>query len=69
MNALILRCDNDDSRKAWQSRLQGAIYHASVGPLFRFNLLKKGSKIKVVEEEGTGNLVTNSQRTLCNLNL
>ncbi|XWS62075.1 hypothetical protein CRYUN_Cryun07bG0179900 [Craigia yunnanensis] len=29
VNALILRCDNDDSRKAWQSRLQGAIYHAS----------------------------------------
>ncbi|GKU95670.1 hypothetical protein SLEP1_g9001 [Rubroshorea leprosula] len=30
VNALILGCDSDDSRKAWQSRLQGAIYHASV---------------------------------------
>ncbi|KAK8614167.1 hypothetical protein V6N13_122539 [Hibiscus sabdariffa] len=29
VNALILQCDNDDSRKAWQSRLQGAIYNAS----------------------------------------
>ncbi|XP_052881690.1 uncharacterized protein LOC108482794 [Gossypium arboreum] len=28
-NALILRCDNDDSRKAWHSRLQGVIYHTS----------------------------------------
>ncbi|KAJ7944655.1 pleckstrin-likey (PH) domain-containing protein [Quillaja saponaria] len=28
-NALILRCDSDDSRKTWQSRLQGAIYRAS----------------------------------------
>ncbi|KAF5735104.1 hypothetical protein HS088_TW15G00604 [Tripterygium wilfordii] len=29
VNALILRCDSDDSRRIWQSRLQGAIYHAS----------------------------------------
>ncbi|XP_022737877.1 uncharacterized protein LOC111290709 isoform X2 [Durio zibethinus] len=29
VNALILWCDNDDSRKAWQSHLQRAIYHAS----------------------------------------
>ncbi|XVF52445.1 hypothetical protein PTKIN_Ptkin05aG0018700 [Pterospermum kingtungense] len=29
VNALILWCDNDDLRKAWQSRLQGAIYRAS----------------------------------------
>ncbi|KAK9984845.1 hypothetical protein SO802_034370 [Lithocarpus litseifolius] len=29
VNALILRCDSDDSRKSWQSRLQGAIYRAS----------------------------------------
>ncbi|TYI15495.1 hypothetical protein ES332_A08G190100v1 [Gossypium tomentosum] len=29
VNALILQCDDDDSRKAWQRRLQGAIYHAS----------------------------------------
>ncbi|PPR99880.1 hypothetical protein GOBAR_AA20786 [Gossypium barbadense] len=28
-NALILRCDNDDLRKAWHSRLQGVIYHTS----------------------------------------
>ncbi|KAA8522113.1 hypothetical protein F0562_012573 [Nyssa sinensis] len=28
-NALILRFDSDDSRKTWQSRLQGAIYRAS----------------------------------------
>ncbi|XP_042953951.1 uncharacterized protein LOC122290372 isoform X2 [Carya illinoinensis] len=28
-NALILRCDSDDSRKVWHSRLQGAIYRAS----------------------------------------
>ncbi|CAK7336101.1 unnamed protein product [Dovyalis caffra] len=30
-NALILRCDSDDSQRNWQSRLQGAIYRAS-GP-------------------------------------
>ncbi|KAK4844286.1 hypothetical protein QYF36_018501 [Acer negundo] len=29
VNALILRCDSDDSRKTWKSRLQGAIYSAS----------------------------------------
>ncbi|KAH7549714.1 hypothetical protein JRO89_XS13G0070800 [Xanthoceras sorbifolium] len=29
INALILRCDSDDSRKTWKSRLQGAIYSAS----------------------------------------
>ncbi|WCJ20748.1 hypothetical protein M5689_002962 [Euphorbia peplus] len=29
VNALILRYDSDDSRKNWQSRLQGAIYRAS----------------------------------------
>ncbi|KAK6251014.1 hypothetical protein SCA6_005019 [Theobroma cacao] len=29
VNALILLCDSDDSRKAWQTRLQGAIYLAS----------------------------------------
>ncbi|XP_058084436.1 uncharacterized protein LOC131232245 isoform X2 [Magnolia sinica] len=29
VNALILRCDNDDSRRTWQNRLQGAIYRAS----------------------------------------
>ncbi|KAM6557396.1 hypothetical protein CsatB_004415 [Cannabis sativa] len=28
-NALILQCESDDSRKTWQSRLQGAIYRAS----------------------------------------
>ncbi|KAL5551261.1 hypothetical protein UlMin_001437, partial [Ulmus minor] len=28
-SALILRCDSDDLRKTWQSRLQGAIYRAS----------------------------------------
>ncbi|KAE8055526.1 hypothetical protein FH972_012359 [Carpinus fangiana] len=28
-NALILRCESDDSRKSWQSRLLGAIYRAS----------------------------------------
>ncbi|XP_037495569.1 uncharacterized protein LOC105636609 isoform X2 [Jatropha curcas] len=28
-NALILLCDSDDSRRNWQSRLQGAIYRAS----------------------------------------
>ncbi|KAL4281357.1 hypothetical protein GQ457_03G021640 [Hibiscus cannabinus] len=27
VNALILRCDNNDSRKAWHCRLQEAIYH------------------------------------------
>ncbi|KAL6985853.1 hypothetical protein U1Q18_019226 [Sarracenia purpurea var. burkii] len=30
VNALILRCESDDSRRSWQSRLQGAIYRASV---------------------------------------
>ncbi|GAV77402.1 PH domain-containing protein/DUF946 domain-containing protein/DUF1162 domain-containing protein/Chorein_N domain-containing protein, partial [Cephalotus follicularis] len=30
VNALILRCDSSDARKTWQSRLQGAIYRASV---------------------------------------
>ncbi|XAR70581.1 hypothetical protein NMG60_11027484 [Bertholletia excelsa] len=29
LNALILRCDSDDSRRNWQNRLQGAIYRAS----------------------------------------
>ncbi|XP_058190168.1 uncharacterized protein LOC131307586 isoform X5 [Rhododendron vialii] len=29
-NALILRCDSEDSKKTWQNRLQGAIYRASV---------------------------------------
>lgn len=29
VNALILRCDSDESRKMWQSRLQGAIYRTS----------------------------------------
>ncbi|KAJ7011238.1 hypothetical protein NC653_001613 [Populus alba x Populus x berolinensis] len=29
VNALILRCDSDDSQRNWQSRLQGAIYSAS----------------------------------------
>ncbi|KAL6008541.1 hypothetical protein ACLOJK_034054 [Asimina triloba] len=29
-NALILRCDNDDSRQNWQNHFQGAIYRASV---------------------------------------
>ncbi|KAK3008800.1 hypothetical protein RJ639_013898 [Escallonia herrerae] len=29
-NALILRFESDDSRRTWQSRLQGAIYRASV---------------------------------------
>ncbi|GAB4857735.1 hypothetical protein Ancab_015642 [Ancistrocladus abbreviatus] len=28
-NALILRCDSDDVRRIWQSRLQSAIYYAS----------------------------------------
>ncbi|XP_051144600.1 uncharacterized protein LOC127260739 isoform X2 [Andrographis paniculata] len=28
-NALILRCDSENSRKTWQSYLQGAIYRAS----------------------------------------
>ncbi|KAJ0048722.1 hypothetical protein Pint_15724 [Pistacia integerrima] len=29
VNALILRCDSNDSRKTWKNRLQGAIYSAS----------------------------------------
>lgn len=29
VNALILRCDDETSRRNWQSRLQGAIYRAS----------------------------------------
>lgn len=29
VNALILRCDSDDSRKTWKRRLQGAKYSAS----------------------------------------
>ncbi|XP_059641926.1 uncharacterized protein LOC132283907 [Cornus florida] len=29
VNALILRCDSNDSRRTWQTRLQGAIYRAS----------------------------------------
>ncbi|KAJ4951540.1 hypothetical protein NE237_028372 [Protea cynaroides] len=29
VNALVLRFDSDDSRKTWQRRIQGAIYHAS----------------------------------------
>lgn len=33
-NALVLRCDSDDSRKSWQSQLQGAIYRASVDFFF-----------------------------------
>ncbi|XP_027361593.1 uncharacterized protein LOC113869468 [Abrus precatorius] len=28
-NALIIRCESEDSKKTWHSRLQGAIYHAS----------------------------------------
>ncbi|TQD75366.1 hypothetical protein C1H46_039097 [Malus baccata] len=28
-NALILQCDSDDSKKAWHSRLQGAVYRSS----------------------------------------
>ncbi|KAL8101699.1 hypothetical protein AgCh_033550 [Apium graveolens] len=28
-NALILRCESEESRKIWQSRLQGAVYRAS----------------------------------------
>ncbi|KAL3499805.1 hypothetical protein ACH5RR_038898 [Cinchona calisaya] len=28
-NALVLRCDSEDSRRTWQSWLQGAIYRAS----------------------------------------
>ncbi|KAF8380627.1 hypothetical protein HHK36_028116 [Tetracentron sinense] len=28
-NALILRFDSDDARRTWQSRIRGAIYHAS----------------------------------------
>jgi len=34
--ALILLFDNDEARKIWQSRLQGAIYRASVLVLFFF---------------------------------
>ncbi|XP_057978559.1 uncharacterized protein LOC131164992 isoform X2 [Malania oleifera] len=29
VNALILRCDSDDSRRIWHSRLQGCVYRAS----------------------------------------
>lgn len=29
INALIVRCDNDEIRKIWQNRFQGAIYRAS----------------------------------------
>ncbi|KAF7828516.1 Vacuolar protein sorting-associated protein 13C [Senna tora] len=28
-NALILRCESEDLRRTWQSRIQGAIYHSS----------------------------------------
>ncbi|KAK7309084.1 hypothetical protein RJT34_05549 [Clitoria ternatea] len=28
-NALIIRCESEDSKKTWQSRIQGAIYYAS----------------------------------------
>ncbi|XP_068305501.1 uncharacterized protein [Pyrus communis] len=28
-NALILQCDSNDSKKTWQSRLQGAVYRSS----------------------------------------
>lgn len=28
-NAVVLRCESDDFRRSWQSRLQGAIYRAS----------------------------------------
>jgi len=30
VNALILMFDSEDSRKTWHSRLQGAVYRASV---------------------------------------
>ncbi|PPD75818.1 hypothetical protein GOBAR_DD27246 [Gossypium barbadense] len=59
VNALILQCDGDDSRKAWQSRLQGAIYHASVG--LPGLIYQKESKGIVVEEEASAPITSLSE--------
>ncbi|OMP08180.1 hypothetical protein COLO4_06705 [Corchorus olitorius] len=57
VNALILRCDSEDSRKAWQSRLQGAIYHASgSAPITSLSETSSDSEIEPNDNNDTAEL-------------
>ncbi|KAK9266873.1 hypothetical protein L1049_027132 [Liquidambar formosana] len=54
VNALILRCDSDDARRNWQSRVQGAIYRAS-GSAPITSLSETSSDPEDSEMEAVGN--------------
>ncbi|XWS49634.1 hypothetical protein CRYUN_Cryun12cG0020000 [Craigia yunnanensis] len=57
VNALILRCENDDLRKAWQSRLQGAIYHASASaPITSLSATSSDSETEPNDKHDTTDL-------------
>ncbi|KAG9142715.1 hypothetical protein Leryth_005471 [Lithospermum erythrorhizon] len=52
-NALILRCETEDSRKTWQSSLQAAIYRASVStPISGFSESSSDSEESETDNRG-----------------
>ncbi|KAI3918587.1 hypothetical protein MKX01_041907, partial [Papaver californicum] len=56
-NALILRCESDESSKIWHSRLQGAIYRASGSAPITANLSNTSSDSEDAEVNGDGNVM------------
>ncbi|XP_050141691.1 uncharacterized protein LOC126617690 [Malus sylvestris] len=57
-NALILQCDSDDSKKTWQSRLQGAVYRSSgSAPVTSLTETSSESEDSVIELNSSEDLV------------
>ncbi|KAJ8763967.1 hypothetical protein K2173_003749 [Erythroxylum novogranatense] len=63
VSALILRCDSNDSRRNWQSRLQGAIYRAS-GSTIITSLSETSSESEDPEAELDSNLKSQDSLTI-----
>ncbi|OVA12725.1 Pleckstrin homology domain [Macleaya cordata] len=55
VNALILRCDSDDSRRIWRSLIQGAIYRASGSAPITTSMSDTSSDSGDTEAEFVGN--------------
>lgn len=61
-NALIVRCESDDSRKFWQSRLQGAIYSASgSAPITSLSETSSDQEESETEPNGSHDLMDSSK--------
>lgn len=57
VNALVLRCDTEDSRKIWQSRLQGAVYRTLISaPITGLSDSSSDAEDSETERNGNGGI-------------